>query len=115
MGKFKSQIELLTEHILGHAARVQAAAAAAPNSLAGVVGCSVAALVAAADGLAAVGGRVQLVSAGAPLAGIGRLRPRERTTDYGTEREVELYRPLSQAKGKEERDAAEWYVAWRKS
>jgi len=109
--KFRGQLEQLSQHVMAHAARVQEAAAATPNSLAGSVGCSIAALAAAADGLSAVGGRVQLVSAGAPLIGIGRLRPRERTTDYGGEREAELYRPLStQAKGKEEREVAEWYT-----
>ena len=75
--KFKTQMEQLSQHIMVHAARVQAAAAAAPNSLAGMVGCSVAALAAAADGLAGVGGRIELVAANAPLAGLGRLRPRE--------------------------------------
>ena len=109
--KFRGQLEQLSQHVMVHAAKVQEAAAAAPNSLAGTVGCSIAALVAAADGLSEVGGRVELVTAGAPLIGIGRLRPRERTTDYGGEREAELYRPLStQAKGKEEQDVAAWYT-----
>ena len=37
--------------------------------------------------------------------------PTHRSSDYGTLRELELYRPLSpQAKGAEERAAAEWYA-----
>lgn len=48
----------------------------------------------------------------APLAGLGRLRPREHPSDYGTPREAHMWRPLTpqHPAGGEDRSCGEHYA-----
>ena len=48
----------------------------------------------------------------APLAGLGRLRPREHPSDYGTPREAHMWRPLTpqHPAGGEDRACGEHYA-----
>uniref|UniRef100_A0A7S2F1C4 Protein transport protein SEC23 n=2 Tax=Octactis speculum TaxID=3111310 RepID=A0A7S2F1C4_9STRA len=74
------------------------------------VTCPMAALSAATSGLSLCGGRVFLFASGPPLLGVGRLRPRGHTKDYGTDREVSLYRPmLPTVGGKEDQASGAYY------
>lgn len=110
VAQFRDRFRLLVDHVTQHADRVLEKAGGAMDQLS--PSCCTAGLTAAANGLSEIGGRVMVLSTAAPLAGVGRIRPRDRLGDYGTEREPSMYRPLQRdAKNPEEADTGRFYAS----
>jgi protein transport protein SEC24 len=99
----------LADHILAHAqAGVSAGARSSGNDVPSSCGC--AAIQSVAGALHDTGGRLLYFAHSAPLLGKGGLRPRASANDYGTDREVNMYRPLTpKESGKAERDVGEHF------
>jgi protein transport protein SEC24 len=103
------KVGTLADHILKHAA-AGASTGATGNGSTMPASCGCAAIQSVASALHDTGGRMLYFSHSTPLLGKGRLRPRSSANDYGTDREVDMYRPLTPKEtSKAEREVGELY------